>query len=64
MDESIKTIYRLIFKKNARIARVVEYKGYYEILLEWEADDVVPEIAQDFGECVETQLVALIKPRR
>ena len=62
MEEALKTIYRLILTKNARVARITEYKSHFDVLLEWNVE-MPPEFDQN-TEYVETKLVALIKPRR
>lgn len=68
MDKRIKDLYLLILKKNARVVRFLEYNHYYEIHLEWNSK-IAPEIYtsgydEDWGEVVETKLIALEKVRR
>jgi len=67
MDASIKTIYSLVLKKDARVTNCIEYPHYYTIHLEWNTDDYFPEDVVWGGwekDWIQTKVVALIKPRR
>ncbi len=68
MDKRIKELYILFLKKKARVKHFLEYDHYYEIHLEWDSQ-IAPEIYtagdySEWGEVVETRLIALEKIRR